>query len=122
MSQVISPNHLSADELWNKTAALGRLAGNKSLLNRIVQMYLEQIDQKRRELQSAVESNNVEAIRFHSHSMKGVSGDVGADAVKEKSAVIENKAKQNQLDNMSQHLAQLNELIAATTAVMQGSR
>ncbi|BFT30667.1 hypothetical protein D210916BOD24_18430 [Alteromonas sp. D210916BOD_24] len=109
-------------ELWNRTAALSRLAGNENLLDRIVQMYLDQVEQKQMDLRSAIEAKNVEAIRFHSHSMKGVSGDVGADAVKQKSADIENLAKQNQLDTISHQMTQLDDLIAATTQVMQGER
>ncbi len=34
------------EQLWNRDAAISRLGGNEGLLNRIVEMFLAQIEQK----------------------------------------------------------------------------
>ena len=51
--------------------------------------------------------------------MKGVSGDVGADAIREKASSIENKAKQNDLTEIDQDVNELDNIIKQTVAVMQ---
>ena len=79
---------LSKEKLWNKEAAISRLGGNEGLLNRIVEMFLAQIEQKQNALQASAEAEDAEGVRFNSHAMKGVSGDVGADAIREKAAEI----------------------------------
>lgn len=109
----------SKDKLWNKKAALARLAGNETLLNRIVGMFLEQINGKQDALNDAIASKDIEAIRFTSHAMKGVSGDVGADLVREQAAFIEQKAKQGDIDNATEDNKKLAELIDETTSLMR---
>lgn len=109
----------SKDKLWNKKAALARLAGNETLLNRIVGMFLEQINSKQDALNDAIASKDIEAIRFTSHAMKGVSGDVGADLVREQAAFIEQKAKQGDIDNATEDNNKLAKLIDETTSLMR---
>ncbi|MEC8488179.1 MAG: Hpt domain-containing protein, partial [Pseudomonadota bacterium] len=58
-------------------------------------------------------------VRFNSHAMKGVSGDVGADAIREKASSIENKAKQDDLSEIVQDIAELDSLIKQTIAAMK---
>jgi HPt (histidine-containing phosphotransfer) domain-containing protein len=111
----------SAEKLWNKKAALARLAGNEALLNRIVQMFLAQIEGKQNALNAAIAENDIEAIRFTSHAMKGVSGDVGADLVREQAAYIEQKAKQDDVSNAVADYEKLTLLINETTALMRAA-
>ena len=110
---------LSKSQLWNKEAAISRLGGNEGLLNRIVEMFLVQITQKKEALQKAATESDTDAVKFTSHAMKGVSGDVGADAIREKASSIENKAKQGNLTEIAQDLEELNSLIEQTLVVMQ---
>lgn len=110
---------LPIEQLWNKDAALSRLGGNEGLLNRIVEMFLAQITQKQEALQKAATELDVDAVKFTSHAMKGVSGDVGADAIREKASSIENKAKQGDLTDITTDIEELNSLIEQTLIVMQ---
>ncbi len=116
------PYPTPTNALWNKSTTLARLAGNENLLQRIVDMYLAQIENKQRDLRQSIEVADVDAIRFHSHSIKGVSGDVGADAVKDKAAEIETLAIQNKLDTLLTCMEQLDQLISATIIEMQHTR
>ena len=109
-------------QFWNKEAAMNRLGGNEGLLNRIVEMFLAQIAQKQQALHKAVSEQDIEGVRFTSHAMKGVSGDVGADAVREKASSIENKAKRNDLTDIAQDIQELDSLIEHTIEVMRSSK
>lgn len=117
---IADPNEtLTKEQLWNRDAAISRLGGNEGLLNRIVEMFLGQIEQKQHALHDAASKLDIEAVRFTSHAMKGVSGDVGADAIREKASSIENKAKQNDLTEIDQDVNELDNIIKQTVAVMQ---
>lgn len=121
----MTPDELASkyanSDLWNKTAALSRLAGNEALLTRIVEMFIVQIGQKLTTLQSAIDDSDKEAIRFQSHSIKGIAGDVGADTLRTKAAEMEQLANLGVLEDMQDHLSQLNVLVNATTLLMQQS-
>lgn len=110
---------LPKEQLWNRDAALSRLGGNEGLLNRIVEMFLGQITQKQEALKKAATELDVDAVKFSSHAMKGVSGDVGADAIREKASSIENKAKQGDLTEIASDIEELKSLIEQTLIVMQ---
>lgn len=105
--------------LWNAKEALARLGGNEALLNRIVSMYLEQVELKHQQLTAAITANNLEEIRMQSHSLKGLSGDVGADAVREKASNIEQFAKDNAMDKIANEAGNLDATIKATIALME---
>jgi len=119
MDTLNAQHALSKEKLWNKEAATSRLGGNEGLLNRIVEMFLGQIEQKQQALHDAASKLDIEAVRFTSHAMKGVSGDVGADAIREKASSIENKAKQNDLTEIDQDVSELDNIIKQTVAVTQ---
>lgn len=105
--------------LWNAKEALARLGGNEVLLNRIVEMYVEQVDLKYQLLKAAISADNLEEIRLQSHSLKGLSGDVGADAVRQKASNIEQFAKDNAMDNVASEAGDLDAVIKATIACME---
>ena len=109
----------SKSQLWNRDAAVSRLGGNESLLNRIVDMFLEQIEQKQQSLKEAAAQRKVEDVRFNSHAMKGVSGDVGADAIREKASSIEELAKKGDLSDIDSEISALDDIINQTVAVMR---
>jgi hypothetical protein len=47
---------LTKEQLWNRDAAISRLGGNEGLLNRIVEMFLGQIEQKQHALREKASS------------------------------------------------------------------
>ncbi len=110
------------EALWNRATALRRLGGNELLLNKIADMFLSQIEQKQKAVNKAVLVLDAEAIRFHSHAIKGVSGDVGADALKERAAHMEFLAKEGNLNEINDHLTNLNALIQATIKLIHSHR
>ena len=109
------------EKLWNKKAALSRLAGNEALLSRIVEMFLAQIDGKQEALNKSIVQGDIEAIRFNSHAIKGVSGDVGADLVRAQAAFIEQKAKKGDISDVEKDNEKLETLIDATITLMRST-
>ena len=109
----------SRSQLWNRDAAVSRLGGNESLLNRIVDMFLEQIEQKQQSLKEAAAQRKVEDVQFNSHAMKGVSGDVGADAIRKKASSIEELAKKGDLSDIDSEISALDDIINQTVTVMR---
>jgi len=114
----VEKNYLK-EQLWNRDAAISRLGGNESLLNRIVDMFLLQIEQKQNELNDAAIKRDAEAVRFNSHAMKGVCGEVGADAIKEQASLIEEQAKNGDLSNIDDNTKLLGAIINQTIMVMR---
>ncbi|WP_394220724.1 Hpt domain-containing protein [Alteromonas gracilis] len=112
-------NTYTKEQLWNRDAAISRLAGNEGLLNRIVDMFLSQIEQKQLSLKDAADRQDAEAVRFNSHAMKGVSGDVGADAIRERACAIEAQAKQGDLSQINGDIRALDDIINQTISVMR---
>ena len=105
--------------LWNAKEALARLGGNEVLLMRIVGMYLEQVQHKQQQLVAAINAMNIEETRLQSHSLKGLSGDVGADAVRELASNIEQLANVNAMDKVASEADNLDGVIKATVALME---
>lgn len=105
--------------LWNAKEALERLGGNEVLLMRIVGMYLEQVQHKQQQLVAAINAMNPEETRLQSHSLKGLSGDVGADAVRELASNIEQLANVNAMDKVASEADNLDGVIKATVALME---
>jgi hypothetical protein len=62
---------------------------------------------------------NLDEVRLQSHSLKGLSGDVGADAVREKASNIELFAKDNAMDKVASEAENLDAVIKATIAKME---
>ncbi|MFA3791542.1 ATP-binding protein [Aliiglaciecola sp. SL4] len=65
-------------ETWDKGGALTRLMNNQTLLNKICKIFLESSIAKIQNLRECVEHGNAEETTKLSHSLKGVSGDLGA--------------------------------------------
>jgi HPt (histidine-containing phosphotransfer) domain-containing protein len=108
-----------SSRLWNEEEALQRLGGNCSLLVTIANMFLTQIEQKTTALNTAVSQQDVESIRFTSHTIKGASGDIGATALHSVAARIEQLAKANELDSIHEQMAVFDKTVTATVQTIE---
>jgi|SaaInl74LU_5_DNA_1037368.scaffolds.fasta_scaffold43618_2 HPt (histidine-containing phosphotransfer) domain-containing protein len=105
--------------IWNRDAALARLGNNESLLEKIVVMFLEQISNKLVSLQEAVNAKDTDSIRFVSHAIKGISGDVGADALHHQASHLEDLARSGTIDNIDDEFQLLIATVNDTTTAMK---
>ena len=104
--------------LWQYEKALQRLAGNHTLLKRVVEMFIAQIDDKYLTLTNAVSMRDLEEVRFTSHAIKGVSGDVGAEVLRQKASTIELLSASSDWREIEEHVSALASVIDATKSEM----
>jgi|TARA_R110002153_G_scaffold84005_3_gene210677 HPt (histidine-containing phosphotransfer) domain-containing protein len=110
--------NFDSTSLWQHEKALQRLAGNHDLLKRVVKMFIDQIDEKYLTLTTAVTKRDREEVRFTSHAIKGVSGDVGAEVLRLKASSIEILSKAEDWDEIDAQVEALSSVIDATKAEM----
>jgi len=110
--------NFDSTSLWQREKALQRLAGNQALLKRVVEMFIDQIDEKYLTLTTALSNKEREEVRFISHAIKGVSGDVGAEVLRQKASSIEILSASDDWDEIKVHVDALEEVIDATKSEM----
>jgi HPt (histidine-containing phosphotransfer) domain-containing protein len=110
--------NFDSTSLWQREKALQRLAGNQALLKRVVEMFIEQIDEKYLTLTTALSNKEQEEVRFISHAIKGVSGDVGAELLLHKASSIEILSASDNWDEIEVQVNALAEVINATKSEM----
>ena len=76
-------------------------------LEDLVPMFLNNRKREIPELQEALNQGDFEAIRVLGHSLKGVGGGYGFDAITDMGAVLETAAKSQDLPEIEQTLSQL---------------
>ncbi len=110
--------NFDSTSLWQYEKALQRLAGNHDLLKRVAKMFIDQIDEKYLTLTTAVTNRDREEVRFTSHAIKGVSGDVGAEVLRQKASSIEILSTTDDWDEIEAHVEALASVIDATKSEM----
>ncbi|ALM91024.1 Hpt domain-containing protein [Alteromonas stellipolaris] len=110
--------NFDSTSLWQHEKALQRLAGNHALLKRVVEMFINQIDEKYLSLITALSNKEREEVRFISHAIKGVSGDVGAELLRHKASSIEILSASDNWDEIEVQVNGLAEVIDATKSEM----
>ncbi|WOI36155.1 Hpt domain-containing protein [Alteromonas sp. CI.11.F.A3] len=110
--------NLDTTSLWQHEQALQRLAGNHALLKRVVEMFIEQIDEKYFTLSTAASNKDREEVRFSSHAIKGVSGDVGAEMLRQKASHIEILSMSDDWEKINLEVKALGSVIDATKSEM----
>ncbi len=79
-------------EIWDKKDALQRLAGNETLLKKIVQMLLDSLDERLATIREAINNEDAEMLRQHSHKLKGSVGEIGAKTLHRHLQALEHPA------------------------------
>jgi HPt (histidine-containing phosphotransfer) domain-containing protein len=110
--------NFDSTSLWQHEKALQRLAGNHDLLKRVVKMFIDQIDEKYLTLTTAVTKRDREEVRFTSHAIKGVSGDVGAEVLRLKASSIEILSASGDWNEIEVNVSALASVIDATKSEM----
>ncbi|MCP3848852.1 MAG: PAS domain S-box protein [Gammaproteobacteria bacterium] len=90
---------------WDKAAALNRASGNPEQLLLLIDLYLEDMPDSFDDLKQAIINNDIENIRISSHTIKGVSANLGGMHLQQLAATMETVTKQN--DISSETISQL---------------
>ena len=107
-------------------AAVNRLAGNVSLYLKTLHMFHESLPQHREGLRSSFAEGDTQRLRRSAHTLKGLAATVGATALAEAAAAIENFVADNAnlpdpplVDRALETLEALNAVLIAREAVQE---
>jgi HPt (histidine-containing phosphotransfer) domain-containing protein len=107
-------------QIFNKSAALGRMEGDEELLAEMISIFLEDYPNQMSAIQDAIDRNHAEDLANAAHSFKGSVGNFGAERTFEAARQLEMLAKQNQADrwdsawdNLKQEMAILEPTLGA---------
>lgn len=81
------------DEIIDVPEFLDRVQEDKDLLKELLDIFVEDFEQKRVKLGEAVTNKDFETIKSIAHSVKGASGNISAKPLREVCVVLENKGK-----------------------------
>jgi len=97
----------SAPQTWDKQAILKRVGGNTKLLAMLIDNYQEQIPPLLEELQQAIDQYNLEVIRQHAHTIRGVAGNISALTLQQAAKALETKVKSKNTSGLDSLYADL---------------
>jgi HPt (histidine-containing phosphotransfer) domain-containing protein len=69
----------SREKAFNRSALLARIGGHEEMIPRFVGMFLESVEDCLPKLKQAILEEDMEAVKKVAHTLKGVSGNIGAD-------------------------------------------
>jgi len=87
-------------QVLNRKKAISRMLGNENLYNRILAEFCGSIDSRLANIKKAIDTKEFKDIRFQSHSLKSLSGTIGAEYVYEICENLETKASNQSYDPM----------------------
>lgn len=96
MSEMINNEHLGM---------LKEVIGDD--LKEILQTFLDSAPDTLSQIQQAVSSGSAVDLRLHAHTLKGSSANVGATQLSELSLVVENMAKEENVDDAEAKVAEI---------------
>jgi len=86
--------------IWDESDALKRLNGNHSLLIRLIEVFLSDINSELMQLKDAIDKNDIKNCQLHAHSMKGASANLSAFKLQDMSLDLENASKENNFNRV----------------------
>ena len=108
-----------SEEIIDLSEFMDRVQDDKELLVELLDIFMEDFEQKRKPLQEAVEKKDFEEVKNICHSLKGASGNISAKPLRETLLKIEEMGKNNDftgvddlLINMDKHYEDLTTRIA----------
>ena len=102
--------------------ALAHLMNNKKLYEKLLTRFEKEYSEYDKLVRVALESGNYDEAMLHSHTMKGLAGNLGAERLREASQAVESLCKERaSLQDFETHLALFSqELATAIQAVRDG--
>ncbi len=96
-------------QIINLEAALSICDGDRELFEEIAQIFLEDSANRMKLLEQAVNSGDSQAVMKMGHALKGLSGNICAEIMKETAMKIEHSGRNNELDSTPTQLESLNQ-------------
>jgi CheY-like chemotaxis protein len=105
--------------LWDESDALKRLANKRTLLNKIIELFMSDGPMSLAALAKALEEKNSADAQLHAHSLKGSSGNVSALKLYNISKHLEEAAKNNNLIEVQKGFAECEQILNETLCVFK---
>ena len=108
--------------VFDVAGALTRLMNNKKLYTKLLTRFEKEYSEYDKLIRGVLESGNYEEAMLHSHTMKGLAGNLGAERLRTVSQEVETLCKNRaELQEFEPHLAEFSkELERAVQAVRDG--
>jgi PAS domain S-box-containing protein len=86
---------------FDRETLLERLGGDDSLVNEILNVFMDDCPAQMKQLQQAVADGDIEKIARQAHSLKGAAGNINAESVQELARRVEEAAREQAIDGIS---------------------
>ncbi|MBN2782868.1 MAG: response regulator, partial [Campylobacterales bacterium] len=110
---------LSKLPLWDKNDVLKRLSNKETIVKKVVQAFLLDIDNTFEKLNESVKNNDVETSQREAHSIKGSSSNIGALRLSEFALKIEHFAQNKDMENIKKNLPEMKDIIKETKDILE---
>lgn len=107
------------DQVIDFEDAIDRVQDDQELLFELFDIFEEDFQTKRRELEKFLQDGNTEMVRNIAHSLKGASGNISARQINAICTQMEKDASENRIDGMA---SQLKDLDACYTRYCQEAK
>ncbi|OYZ66902.1 MAG: hypothetical protein B7Y17_00830 [Sulfuricurvum sp. 24-42-5] len=100
--------------LWDEADALHRLGNNDTLLNKIIESFMNDGPKSLTALIKALAENNSQDAQLHAHSLKGAAGNVGALKLQAIAKHLEEAAKNKDLSKVQVEIQECENTLSET--------
>lgn len=100
-------------DCFNKTKLYERFGNDQELIQIVLDAFAEEAPELIENIKTAIDQEDVESVRSHSHSLKGSAANVNADILKEIALCMEQSAKSGDLASLSRMLSDVEKAFAA---------
>ncbi len=99
--------------VFDQGAALKHSGGDRRLLTEVVALFRADYPSSLRQIESAIQTNDAEQLRFSAHALKGALATVGSHAGREAAFTLEQMGRAGDVDGAPEALTALREMIVS---------
>ena len=104
-----------SEEILDLNEFLERVQNDKDLLVELLDIFMEDYQGKRKQLQAAIENKDFEQLKGVAHSLKGASGNISAKKLRESFLQLEEMGKSGDVSDGAEVLQTIDEQYTAFT-------
>ncbi|OGL45684.1 MAG: hypothetical protein A2161_08520 [Candidatus Schekmanbacteria bacterium RBG_13_48_7] len=103
---------LENKKTFDKNALMNRLGDDTDLFREVIKVYEEDVPRQLKILHEALENNDIKQIRMQAHTLKGASGNIGANNIQELALQMEKGTESHNFEHTKNLLVKIeNEFI-----------
>ncbi|MEE9612751.1 MAG: Hpt domain-containing protein, partial [Desulfatiglandales bacterium] len=108
-------------EVFDGRGLLKRLDGDEELFDELLDLYLQDVPVRLKELKHALEDNDIAMIVQQAHTIMGASANIGAHSLRDLAFEMEMAARDNNLDKARPFCRRLEKEFAKFRSMLSGS-